>query len=145
MRLVIQRVKQASVCVNDKVHSSIGKGLLCLVGFSHIDEENDYQWAINKILNLKLFRKNKSVEDVNGEILIVSQFTLFASIKKGTKPSWSKAAKSAHAKNMYVNFMSLIKKKTHLNIQSGVFGEDMDIKLINSGPLTIIVDTEVRE
>lgn len=145
MRLIIQRVKTASVHVDGKIVSSIREGLLCFVGFSPFDTEVDFIWAINKMLKLKVFRDIKSIEDINGEFLIVSQFTLFASIKKGNKPSWSRAAKSDIAKSMYDNFINLLAKSTCLDIQSGIFGLDMDVQVVNSGPFTLFLDTKKRE
>tara|TARA_B100000902_G_scaffold363563_1_gene382851 strand:- start:269 stop:706 length:438 start_codon:yes stop_codon:yes gene_type:complete len=145
MRLIIQRVTTASVHVDGKIFSSIGEGLLCFVGFSPLDREVDFKWAVNKMLKLKVFRSSKSIEDINGEFLIVSQFTLFASIKKGNNPSWSRAAKSDIAKSMYDNFINLLVKSTFLDIHSGVFGVDMDVHAVNSGPLTLLLDTQKRE
>jgi len=145
MRLVIQRVKEASVRIDNKEYSSIKKGLLCFVGFSDSDTNDDILWGLNKILKLKLFTNSQSIEEVGGELLIVSQFTLFASIKKGTKPSWSRAAKPVVAKDLYNNFINMSKKTSKNNIKTGIFGADMDVQLINDGPLTLIIDTKQRE
>ncbi len=145
MRLVIQRVKEASVIIDNKEYSSIKKGLLCFVGFSDSDTNDDILWGLNKILKLKLFANSQSIEEVGGELLIVSQFTLFASIKKGTKPSWSRAAKPAVAKDLYNNFINMSTEISKNNIKTGIFGADMDVQLINDGPLTLIIDTKQRE
>ena len=145
MRLIIQRVKSASVLIEEKEYSSINVGLLCFVAFSDEDTKDDLMWAANKILKLKLFLNNQSVEEVNGELLIVSQFTLFASIKKGTKPSWSRAASPNIAKDLYNNFISILKEISANNINTGVFGADMDVQLINDGPVTLIIDTKQRQ
>ena len=145
MRLIIQRVKSASVFIKEKKFSSINGGLLCFIAFSNDDTKDDLIWAVNKILKLKLFINNQSVEEVGGELLFVSQFTLFASIKKGTKPSWSRAAKPTISKDLYHNFINLFKEISENNIKTGVFGADMDVQLINNGPLTLIIDTKQRE
>ena len=145
MRIIIQRVKEASVVIDQKQYSSISSGLLCLVGFCNNDTEDDFVWAANKIFNLKLFKDEKSLEEIQGGILIVSQFTLFASIKKGMKPSWSRAANTKTAKLLYDKFIDLCKDKTHLNILTGMFGADMSVQSVNDGPFTLIIDTKNRE
>ena len=145
MRIVIQRVKSASVVINSELHSSIKQGLLCFVGFCDTDTELDFIWSLNKLLNLKLFKNNSSLEDLNAQLLIVSQFTLFASIKKGTKPSWSKAAKPDLAKKLYNQFINMSKERVGKNLQTGLFGADMQIESINDGPVTLILDTKNKE
>ena len=145
MRVIIQKVHSASVVIDQHVYASINTGLLCFVGFCDDDEKSDFEWAINKILNLKLFQNQSSIQDINGEVLIVSQFTLFASIKKGNKPSWSRAANPDLASQMYDKFVSICKTKLKNNIKTGVFGSDMNIKSINNGPVTLIVDTKKKE
>ena len=145
MRIVIQRVKSAEVIINDKLYSSIDYGLLCLVGFCDTDGVVDLEWAFKKITTLKLFSNQLSLNDIEGELLIVSQFTLFASIKKGTKPSWYKAAKPEYAQEIYDSFVSICRNKLLKRIKTGVFGADMKIKSINDGPVTIILDTKNRD
>ena len=145
MRVIIQRVTEASVIINQRLHSSINQGLLCFVGFCDSDTKEDFEWSINKILKLKLFENNSSIEDIDGELLIVSQFTLFASIKKGTKPSWSRAAKPHLAEIFYNEFVNISKDKTANKTQTGIFGSDMKVESINDGPVTLILDTKKRE
>ena len=145
MRLIIQRVQSASVDINNNTHNQIKNGLLCFVGFCDEDEKSDFKWAINKISNLKLFKNQTSVKDICGELLVVSQFTLFASIKKGTKPSWSKAANPTVAKKMYADFIEMCRDQMGDKVKDGVFGADMQIRLVNDGPVTLILDTKKRE
>ena len=145
MRVVVQRVTEASIIINQKPHSSINQGLLCFVGFSNSDTKEDFVWSINKIIKMKLFENNSSIEDINGELLVVSQFTLFASIKKGTKPSWSRASKPHLAEMFYNEFVNICKDKTANKTQTGIFGSDMKVKSINDGPVTIIIDTKNKE
>ena len=146
MRIIIQRVKQASVVIDKKTYSSINSGLLCLVGFCNDDTKDDFIWASNKVLNLKVFKDEKSLKEIKGGgLLIVSQFTLFASIKKGMKPSWSKAANASSAQLLYNQFIDICKEKEYDNIQTGVFGANMDINSINDGPFTLMIDTKKRE
>tara|TARA_B100001250_G_scaffold352573_2_gene325429 strand:+ start:179 stop:616 length:438 start_codon:yes stop_codon:yes gene_type:complete len=145
MRIVVQRVKNASVVINKQEHSSINSGLLCFVGFCDSDTEVDFMWVLNKLFNLKLFRNSKSLIDINGQLLIVSQFTLFGSIRKGMRPSWSKAAKADCAKLLYDQFIMLCKYKKSDCVKTGVFGADMQIESINDGPVTLIIDTKNRE
>ena len=145
MRLIIQRVNNAAVFINNNKHSCIQEGLLCLVGFCNEDNESDFSWSINKIINLKLFKNNQSVQEVGGQLLIVSQFTLFASIKKGSKPSWMRAAKPEIANKMYDIFLNTCYQKFPNKIQTGVFGANMKIQSINDGPVTIYIDTKNKE
>tara|TARA_B100001250_G_C19453100_1_gene636879 strand:- start:111 stop:551 length:441 start_codon:yes stop_codon:yes gene_type:complete len=145
MRIVIQRVQNAEVIINNKLHSSIDYGLLCLVGFCDTDNVVDLEWALKKITTLKLFNNQLSLDDVEGELLIVSQFTLFASVKKGTKPSWYKAAKPDHAKEIYNSFVSICRDKLFERVKTGFFGADMKIKSTNDGPVTIIIDTKNKD
>ena len=111
MRIIIQRVKEASVTINQALHSSIQSGLLCFVGFRNDDTKDDFVWAEKKLFNLKLFKNQQSLSDINGDLLIVSQFTLYASIKKGMKPSWSKAANANTASVLYNQFIDICKDK----------------------------------
>lgn len=145
MRLVIQRVHSASVIIDNTEYSKIYSGLLCFVGFCDTDTDDDYMWAVNKLLNLKLFENQESIKDIQGQLLVVSQFTLFASIKKGTKPSWSRAAKPDLAKKMYDRFISICNANMSCGVQTGVFGAHMQINSINNGPMTIIIDTQNKE
>ena len=145
MRIIVQRVNSAEVIIGDKIYSSIGNGLLCLVGFCETDTKVDLKWAINKITKLKLFKNQLSLNSLEGDLLIVSQFTLFANIKKGTKPSWSKAAKPESAKKIYDLFVSMCQDNFSKSIKTGIFGAHMKIKSINDGPLTLIIDTKNKD
>ena len=145
MRLVIQKVNSASVLINHYQHCSIGQGLLVLVGFCDSDTKQDFEWAIKKLINLKLFASKLSLKDVNGELLIVSQFTLFASLKKGNSPSWSRAAKPELAKKMYQHFIEICELQLGSKLKTGLFGADMQVQLINNGPTTLIIDTNNKE
>lgn len=150
MRLVIQRTKRASVTIDEKVKSAIGLGMLVLVGIEDRDSAEDIEWLTNKIINLRIFDDengvmNKSVKDVGGDILIVSQFTLHASTKKGNRPSYIKAAKPDVSIPMYELFCSQIKDALGKEIGTGEFGADMKVELINDGPVTIIIDSQNKE
>ena len=150
MRVVVQRVLNASVHVNKKKVSSIKKGLLVFVGFEINDNIIDCDWIANKILNLRVFSNNEnsmqlSVKDVKGEILIVSQFTLHAKTKKGNRPSFIKSAKSEISKILYDKFILTISELYKNKISKGVFGSDMKIRLENDGPVTIIIDSKNKE
>ena len=150
MRLVIQRVKRASVTINEKVKSEINFGMLAFVSVEDRDTEEDIDWLTNKIANLRIFDDedgvmNKSIKEVDGEILIVSQFTLHASTKKGNRPSYIKASKPDFAIPMYEQFCNKIETALGKKIGTGEFGADMQIELINDGPVTIIIDSQNRE
>ena len=145
MKIVIQRVKSASVTINDIQYATIKDGLLCFVGFCDTDNEDDFQWAIKKLINLKLFHGNQSLQHINGELLVVSQFTLFASIKKGNSPSWSRAAKPEIAQKMYNTFIALCHEHISDKIKTGVFGADMQVELVNNGPITLTIDTKNKQ
>ncbi|MBK6701906.1 MAG: D-tyrosyl-tRNA(Tyr) deacylase [Saprospiraceae bacterium] len=150
MRVIIQRVNYTEISINNNVHSSISKGLLLLLGIEETDTPNDIDWLINKILHLRIFSDenalmNLSILDVQGDIMVVSQFTLFASTKKGTRPGFTRAAKPDFAKTIYHDFLDKIRLKCKLNIQSGLFGMDMQLKLLNNGPVTIFIDTKNKE
>ena len=150
MRVVIQRVLNACVHVNEKKVSSIKKGLLVFVGFEINDNIADCDWIANKILNLRIFssKENKmelSVKDVKGDVLIVSQFTLHAKTKKGNRPSFIKSAKSETSKTLYDKFILTIKELYKNKISQGIFGADMKIRLENDGPVTIIIDSKNKE
>jgi len=145
MKIVIQRVKSAAIAINDIQYAEIKDGLLCFVGFCDTDNEDDFQWAIKKLINLKLFHGNQSLQHINGELLVVSQFTLFASIKKGNSPSWSRAAKPEVAQKMYNAFITLCHEHLSDKIKTGLFGADMQVELVNNGPITLIIDTKNKQ
>ena len=150
MRVVIQRVKKASVSIDEQIVANINHGLLVLLGIENADTENDVKWLVQKVLGLRIFsdaegKMNLSVSDFQGELLIVSQFTLFASTVKGNRPSFLKSAKPDISIPLYKNFLETIKKETSLKIETGQFGADMEVSLINDGPVTIIIDSKVRE
>lgn len=145
MRIVIQRVKRASVSVNESVTGQIKKGLLLLVGIHETDTHEVINWCCQKISKLRIFedengKMNHSVRDVNGGILVVSQFTLYGNIKKGTRPSFIEAAKPDKAEPLYDYFINKMYEINNLNIQSGVFGAMMDVELVNDGPVTLILE-----
>lgn len=150
MRCVIQRVSEASVTIDEKVKSSIGLGLMVLVGIEEADNDEDIEWLCGKISKLRIFGDeagvmNCSVMDVNGEILLISQFTLHASTKKGNRPSYLKAAKPEFAIPMYEKFIFQLQKETGKKIFTGEFGADMKVRLLNDGPVTIVIDSKNRE
>jgi len=150
MRAVIQRVAQTSVGVEDEMIASIGKGFLVLLGIETGDTEEDINWLVKKIIQLRIFRDenglmNKSLSDVDGELLVVSQFTLHASYKKGNRPSFINAARPEKAIPLYEKFIA--EAKTHLGkpVASGKFGADMKVSLVNDGPVTIMMDSKHPE
>ncbi len=150
MRVVIQRVSEASVKIDEKLKSQIKNGLLILLGISEIDTFEDVQWLCSKVINLRVFNDplkvmNLSLKDVNADILLISQFTLYASTKKGNRPSYIKAAKPDIAIPLYEAFISLLQNELNKPIQTGVFGADMKVSLTNDGPVTIIIDSKNRE
>lgn len=147
MRTVIQRVQHASVAIDGTIRSEIGKGLLILVGFEDSDTDKEILWMAKKIVNMRIFDDdegvmNRSVFEIGGEILIVSQFTLYASTKKGNRPSYIRAAKPNIAIPLYESFCKEIEVQLRREIKTGVFGADMKVYLSNDGPVTIIVDTK---
>lgn len=149
MKVVIQRVSTASVTINKKVKSAIDTGLLILLGIEPTDEENDIQWLCQKISKLRIFNDengvmNKSVMDVDGGIIVVSQFTLHASTKKGNRPSYLNAAKPAIAIPIYEKFVEQLSITAEREIGTGEFGADMKVQLLNDGPVTIIIDSKHR-
>ena len=150
MRAVIQRVQHASVKVDEKITGSIQKGLLILLGIEDADEQEDTAWLSNKIVNLRIFDDeqgimNLSVKDIEGELLLVSQFTLHASTKKGNRPSYIKASKPDFAIPMYEKMIVQLEAELSKKIQTGIFGADMKVELLNDGPVTIIIDSKNRE
>ena len=145
MRVVVQRVKNASVTVENEITGSINQGLLLLVGVHQHDTEDQLKWMCEKILKLRVFsdnegKMNQSVSDVDGEILVVSQFTLYGDAKKGTRPSYIAAARPDKAEPMYESMIDYFKNNSDLNIQGGKFGAMMDVQLVNDGPVTLILE-----
>ena len=146
MKAVIQRVSKASVTIGENVNGAIQQGLLVLLGISNDDTSEDIEWLTNKLIGLRIFSDenqamNLSVVDVDGDILVISQFTLHASTKKGNRPSFLKAAKPEIAIPLYEEFLSTLSRKRNKPIPSGIFGADMKVELVNDGPVTIIIDT----
>ena len=147
---MIQRVQKASVSIDARIKSSIGQGLLILLGIEDADDQTDIDWLVGKISQMRIFsdqedKMNLSIQDIMGEVLVVSQFTLHASTKKGNRPSFIKAAKPEKAKELYEVFIDKLQTSIKKEVQSGTFGAMMDIELINSGPVTIILDTKNKE
>lgn len=150
MRAVIQRVSEASVTVGGEVVSKIDIGLLILIGVEDRDDQEDVDWLSGKIAKLRIFSDeeglmNKSVLDVNGEAIVVSQFTLYASTKKGNRPSYIKSAKPGVAIPLYESFIQQFQKDLGKKVGTGIFGADMKVSLLNDGPVTIIIDTKNKE
>jgi D-aminoacyl-tRNA deacylase len=147
MIAVIQRVLSASVEIDQKVKSKIGNGLLILIGIEDADNDEDIDWLANKIVNLRIFNDvdgvmNVNVKDTGGDIIVVSQFTLQASTKKGNRPSYIKAARPELAIPLYEKFVSALSGVLEKSVQTGEFGADMKVSLVNDGPVTIIIDTK---
>lgn len=145
MKVVLQRVTKASVTINNEVSGSIGNGLLLLVGIHESDTKKEVDWCCRKIPTLRIFeddegKMNRSVEDVNGGILVVSQFTLYGNAKKGTRPSFIEAARPEKAEPLYDYMIEVLRRDNGLQIESGEFGAMMDVDLINSGPVTLILE-----
>ncbi|KOP37714.1 D-tyrosyl-tRNA(Tyr) deacylase [Flavobacterium sp. WLB] len=150
MKIVLQRVSEASVTVDGQKTADIKKGLLVLVGIEDADTQEDIDWLVGKIIKMRIFGDendvmNCSVQDVDGEIIVVSQFTLHASTKKGNRPSYIKASKPEFAIPMYENFIKALEKEFDKKIQTGIFGADMKVSLLNDGPVTILIDSKNRE
>ena len=150
MRVVIQKVKSASVSVENKTVSSIGKGLLILVGVEDADGQEDIDWLVKKVVQLRIFNDekgvmNRSVKDVDGDIIIVSQFPLHANTKKGNRPSYIRAAKPDVSIPMYENFVAAVENALGKKVGTGKFGAMMDVELINVGPVTIIIDSKQKD
>ena len=150
MKVVIQRVSQASVTIDSTLVAEIQKGLLVLVGIEDADTQEDILWLTSKIANLRIFEDensimNLSVKDCNGDIIVVSQFTLHASTKKGNRPSYIKAAKPDIAIPLYEKFISQMESEIGKKLQTGQFGADMKVLLLNDGPVTIVMDTKNKE
>lgn len=150
MRAVIQRVSESSVEINQKEFSRIKTGLLVLLGIEENDSNEDIEWLSKKILNMRIFgdddsKMNLALEEVKGDLMIISQFTLYASTKKGNRPSFIKSARPELANEMYESFIQFMRSEYIGNIETGVFGEDMKVHLVNDGPVTIIIDSKQRE
>ena len=150
MRVVIQRVTNASVTVEAKVVSEIQKGLLVFVGIEEADTQEDLDWLVTKITQLRIFNDenevmNLSVQDIDGDVLVVSQFTLHAATKKGNRPSYIKAAKPDFAIPMYERFVKALESKLGKKVPTGIFGADMKVLLLNDGPVTIQIDSKNKE
>lgn len=150
MRLVIQRVRHASVTIEGTVKASIGQGLLVLVGIEECDSREDVEWLVGKTARLRIFDDengvmNRSLIDIGGEALVVSQFTLFASYKKGNRPSWYRAAQHEISIPLYEEFCRQLSKAIGKAVGTGEFGADMKVELLNDGPVTIIMDSKNRE
>ena len=149
MKVVIQRVSSASVTIDNKVVADIQKGLLVLVGIEDLDNPEDSNWLASKIVNLRIFGDendvmNLSVKDIDGDIVVVSQFTLHAATKKGNRPSYIKASKPEIAIPLYESFVLHLEKELGKKVQTGIFGADMKVGLVNDGPVTIIIDSKNR-
>ena len=150
MRIVIQRVQHASVSIDGEIHSRIGAGFLILLGVCEDDTSDDVEWLVRKVLALRVFDDeqgvmNRSIMDVGGEALVVSQFTLFASYKKGNRPSWLRAARHEISVPLYEEFCRKMSDGMDKKVGTGVFGADMKVELVNDGPVTICMDTKNKE
>ena len=150
MRVVIQRVQNAGVSIEKKLFSSINKGLLILVGIEEADTADDIDWLCRKIIDLRIFadtegKMNLSVKDVDGDMLVISQFTLHASTKKGNRPSYIKAARPETAIPLYESFTTVLSNLYQKPVKTGVFGADMQVSLVNDGPVTICIDSKNKE
>lgn len=150
MRVVIQRVKKASVTVSEKIVAEIGQGFLILLGIETADTSEDVAWLCSKIAKLRVFEDgqgamNKSLLDVGGDVIVVSQFTLHASTKKGNRPSFIKAARPEQAIPLYEHFVGTLEQEIGKTVQKGVFGAMMDVALVNDGPVTISIDSKRKE
>ena len=150
MRLLIQRVTEARCRIGGEVHSAIGRGLVVLVGIGNDETREDIEWLTKKLVQLRIFDDeagvmNLSVQDIAGEVMVVSQFTLHAMTKKGNRPSWIKAAPEAISKPLYEEFVASVERALERSVATGVFGADMQIELINDGPVTIWIDSKNRE
>ena len=150
MKVVIQRVKGAELFVENKFYSKIGSGLLVLVAVSKDDKPKDINWMANKLVNLRIFnddnnQMNRSVDEVDGEIMIVSQFTLYASTKKGNRPSFIKSASGNFAEKSYSDFVDMVNRLYKFKVKTGKFGASMNIVLNNDGPVTIVIDSKSKE
>lgn len=150
MRAVLQRVTKASVTIDGRVNGAIENGLLILLGIEEADNEKDIEWLSSKIIQLRIFsdadgKMNLSVQDIQGDLLVISQFTLFASTKKGNRPGFTRSAKPDIAIPLYESFIKACSAKLGKPVQQGIFGADMKVELLNDGPVTIIIDSKNPE
>lgn len=150
MRIVLQRVKQAAVHINGALHSSVNQGFLLLLGIEEADGEEDIAWLVAKICGMRVFadsegKMNLDIRQVDGELLVVSQFTLHASVKKGNRPSFIKAARPDTAIPLYELFIAALERQLGKPCKTGIFGADMQVELLNDGPVTIVMDSKTRE
>ena len=150
VRVVVQRVASASVTVGDETVGAIGAGLMLLVGVEEADSDADVRWLSAKLSKLRIFSDaegvmNRSVSEVGGEVLAVSQFTLFASLKKGSRPSWSRAARGDISQPLFERFVRQLETDLGIKVETGVFGADMQVSLINDGPVTLFIDSQAPE
>lgn len=150
MRIVVQRVKNASVTIGGSLHSSIGAGLMILLGIEHEDTSEDIEWLVKKVAAMRVFDDadgvmNLDVSQIDGEVMVVSQFTLHASTRKGNRPSYIRAARPEVAIPLYESFVKHLGQAVGREVATGVFGADMQVALVNDGPVTIIIDSKVRE
>lgn len=150
MRLLIQRVTEATLRIDNQVHSAIGKGMLVLVGIEHEDSVQDMDWLASKLSRLRIFDDeagvmNLDINQIGGEVMVVSQFTLHASTKKGNRPSYIRSAPEAISRPLYEEFVAKVEQAVGRSVATGVFGADMQISLINDGPVTIWIDSKHRE
>lgn len=150
MRVLIQRASEASVKIDGKIHGEIGRGFVILVGIESEDTRDDIDWLVRKIIGLRIFndedgKMNHSIVDIEGKFLVISQFTLHASTKKGNRPSYIKAARPEVAIPLYEDFIQILRKESGLKVETGSFGADMKVQLINDGPVTIWIDSKNRE
>lgn len=150
MRVLIQRASEASVKIEGKIHGEINRGLVVLLGIESEDTQDDINWLVRKLIGLRIFndedgKMNESIADIGGEFLVISQFTLHASTKKGNRPSYIKAARPEVAIPLYEEFIQILRKESNLKVDTGVFGADMKVQLINDGPVTIWIDSKNRE
>jgi D-tyrosyl-tRNA(Tyr) deacylase len=150
MKVVLQRVSQASVTIDSKIVADIQKGLLVLVGMEDADTQDDIDWLVGKITKIRIFDDenhvmNLSIQDIDGDVIVVSQFTLQASTKKGNRPSYIKASKPEVAIPLYENFVKHLEKELGKKVQTGIFGADMKVSLLNDGPVTIQMDSKNKE
>lgn len=149
MRVVVQRVTEAEVIIDGKTSGKTGKGLCVFFGVRNGDSEKEMEWLANKIAQLRIFsdeegKMNRSVSDISGEVMVISQFTLYASTKKGNRPSFIAAEKPERAERLYDRFIEILQAKISTPLQTGIFGADMKIKLENDGPVTIVIDTDLK-
>jgi D-tyrosyl-tRNA(Tyr) deacylase len=150
MRIVIQRVREASVKVGDELVAKINQGMLILIGIEHEDSKNDADWLVQKLAGMRIFnddqgKMNLSITDIKGQFIVVSQFTLFASTKKGNRPSFIHAAQPEHAIPLYEYFVKQLEIISGTPVQTGVFGADMNVSLVNDGPVTILMDSKNKD